>query len=86
MKKIGVIALACASLAACSTPQQTTGTTRRRCGRRTRLRPVGAVVGGVAGAAVTAPGAPLGAGHCYVRNHSGEILYRADGSPRVRRC
>jgi hypothetical protein len=86
MKNMGVMVLTCLSLAACSTPQQTAGTTAGVVGGAVVGGPVGAVVGGVAGAAVTAPGTPLGAGHCYVHNGAGEIMYRADGSPRTRRC
>jgi hypothetical protein len=83
-----LIAMGCIglSLAACSSPVQTAGTTTGVVGGAIVGGPIGAVVGGVAGAAVTAPGGPLDPGYCYVRTPSGRILFHPDGRPRVRRC
>ena len=86
MKYISLTLLACLAAAACSTPQQSTGTATGVIGGALVGGPVGAVVGGVAGAAVTAPGAPLGAGYCYARDRAGNIRYYANGSARTYRC
>jgi hypothetical protein len=63
MRNLQIIGVTCLLLAACSTPQQTVGSTAGVVGGAVVGGPVGAVVGGVGGAAVTAPGAPLGAGY-----------------------
>jgi hypothetical protein len=86
MKSLIAIGCIAVSLAACSTPVQTAGTTTGVIGGAIVGGPVGAVVGGVAGAAVTAPGGPLAPGYCYVRGRSGGILRHPDGRPRLRRC
>jgi hypothetical protein len=70
MRNVSLAIVGCLFAAACATPEQSVGT----------------VVGGVAGAAVTAPGGPLDPGYCYVRDRHGNIRYHADGTARVRRC
>ena len=86
MRNLSLVLAACLSASACSTPQQSTGTATGVVGGALVGGPVGAVVGGVAGAAITAPGAPLGAGHCYARDSDGNIRYYANGRARVVRC
>ena len=86
MKNVSLALLVCLTAAACSTPQQSTGTATGAVGGALVGGPVGAVVGGVAGAAVTAPGAPLGAGYCYARDRNGNIRTYANGRARTYRC
>ena len=58
---ISLAGLALIGLSACSTPEQTTGTTAGAIGGALVGGPVGAVVGGTVGAVATEPGMPLGA-------------------------
>jgi osmotically inducible lipoprotein OsmB len=55
MRKLGLILVACLSLAACATERQTAGTAVGAAAGAVVAGPVGAVVGGAAGAVVTAP-------------------------------
>jgi hypothetical protein len=78
MNKIPIALLACLTLAACATPQQTVGTTAGAVGGALIGGPVGAVVGGATGAVVAAPGMPLGGHHHRCRYHDryGHVHYR----------
>jgi hypothetical protein len=78
MERILLVAAACLTLGACSTPTQTFGTTAGAVSGAVVGGPVGAVVGGAAGAVVTAPGMPLGGHHyrCSYRDRYGYRHYR----------
>ena len=82
MKCYALLSLAGLSLigmSACSTPEQTTGTTAGVVGGALVGGPVGAVVGGTVGAVATEPGMPLGAHHgrrCHYRDSNGNRHWR----------
>ena len=76
MRRYALISLAGLTfigLSACSTPEQTTGTTAGVVGGALVGGPVGAVVGGAVGAVATEPGTPLGAHthRCHYRDRNG---------------
>ena len=81
MRKLLLAALIGLSVASCQTPQQSAGTAGGVVAGAIVAGPVGAVVGGVAGA-----GGPLDPGYCYVTTRRGTILYDRWGRPGVRRC
>jgi len=59
MSKLAFAVLVAMAAAACSTPQQTTGTAVGATVGAVAGGPVGAVVGGTAGAIAAAPGGPV---------------------------
>ena len=75
---ISLAGLALIGLSACSTPEQTTGTTAGVIGGALVGGPVGAVVGGTVGAVATQPGTPLGAHgrRCHYRDRNGNRRWR----------
>ncbi len=83
---IVLVTVAGLGLSACATQRQTTGTATGAVAGAVVGGPVGAVAGGAIGAVVTAPGAVLGAGRCYVRDRQGRILTDRSGRARTRRC
>jgi hypothetical protein len=72
-----------ATLAACSSPQQTAGTAAGVAAGAVVAGPIGAVAGGAIGAVVTAPGRP---GLCYRTDRYGRVIYNRYGQPRLVRC
>lgn len=86
MQKALIAIFLSAGLGACASDRQTAGTATGAVAGAVVGGPIGAVVGGVAGATVTAPGAPLGAGFCYVTDRRGNILVDRAGRAMTRRC
>jgi len=85
--KIVLVATAASlSLAACATQRQTAGTATGAVAGAIVGGPVGAVAGGAVGAVVTAPGAPLSAGRCYITDRRGNVVVDRRGNARTRRC
>jgi osmotically inducible lipoprotein OsmB len=86
--KLGIIMAAAAglTLSACATQQQAAGTATGAVAGAVVGGPVGAIAGGAVGAAVTAPGAPLASGVCYVTDRQGRVLVDRSGRARTRRC
>jgi osmotically inducible lipoprotein OsmB len=81
MKRYALISLAgltLIGLSACSTPEQTVGTTAGVVGGAMVGGPVGAVVGGAVGAVATEPGMPMGAHgrRCHYRDRYGHRHWR----------
>jgi uncharacterized protein YcfJ len=86
MRKILLTALACCSVAACSSPQQTAGTAIGATAGAVVAGPIGLVAGGAIGALTTAPGGSLSAGYCYRTNRRGQVLHDRYGRALTRRC
>ena len=83
MGKVGLALLCCLSVAACASPQQTTGTAAGVVAGAVIAGPIGAVAGGAIGAYVTAPVSP---GVCYRTDALGRVLYSRYGRPILVRC
>ncbi len=83
---IVLVAVAGLGLSACATQRQTAGTATGAVAGAVVGGPVGALAGGAIGAVVTAPGAPLSAGRCYVTDRRGNVLTDRAGRARTRRC
>ena len=83
MGKLPIALLFCFSVAACASPQQTTGTAAGVAAGAVIAGPIGAVAGGAVGAYVTAPVRP---GVCYRTDAFGRVLYTRYGRPILVRC
>jgi hypothetical protein len=83
MRIPAILVLTGATLAACSSPQQTAGTAAGVAAGAVVVGPIGAVAGGAIGAVVTAPGRP---GFCYRSDRYGRMIYNRYGQPRLVRC
>jgi hypothetical protein len=79
MRKILSAALACLTLAACSTPNQMVGTAGGALTGGLIGGPVGAVVGGASGAVLARPGGVLGGSRyrCHYHDRYGHVHYHA---------
>lgn len=80
MRQLILAALACGTLAACASPQQTAGTAAGAAAGALVAGPIGLVAGGAIGAVATAPG------YCYRTDRYGRIRYDYYGRPLLRRC
>ncbi len=80
-----LVSIAGLGLSACASDRQTAGTAAGAVAGAVVGGPVGAVAGGAVGAVATAPGAPLGAGRCYVTDRQGRVLVDRSGRARTRR-
>ena len=80
MRRLAVLVLAVAPLAACASPTQTAGTAAGVAAGAVIAGPIGAVAGGAIGAIATAPG------YCYRTDIYGRVIYDRYGRPRLRRC